>query len=227
MFTQAISVNEGVVAYRAECGLGELTDRWKRKPLRGEMAFRPRIANTTEGPLMLKLSLHTWVRNAASVFSGRHGSVTQQADQSLCSRQTVYQHARKLQQHLSEKPQPDALIARLRLENQQLRQTIAEQLHHAEERVLFDKTMLRRFATIAFAIGLSLRQIEELLAVLLPRSKAPDHSTLGRWVQSQAERAANVLAVIDTACADRVRTLAVDEIFFGGDRPWSPSNRRA
>jgi hypothetical protein len=33
--------------------------------------------------------------------------------------------------------------------------------------------------------------------------------------------------VIDTACADRVPTLAVDEIFFGGGRPWSPSSRRA
>jgi hypothetical protein len=176
---------------------------------------------------MLKLPIRTWVRNAASVFSGRHGSVTQQADQSQCSRQTVYQHARKLQQRLSETPQPDALIARLRLENQQLRRTIAEQLHHAQERVLFDKAMLRRFATVAFAIGLSLRQIEGLLAVFLPRSQAPDHSTLGRWVQSQAEQATNVLAVIDAACADRVRTLAVDEIFFGGDRPWSPSNRRA
>jgi hypothetical protein len=33
--------------------------------------------------------------------------------------------------------------------------------------------------------------------------------------------------VIDTACADRVQTLAVDEIFFGGDRPWSPSSLRA
>jgi predicted DNA-binding protein YlxM (UPF0122 family) len=176
---------------------------------------------------MIKLPIRTWVRNAAAVFSRQDGSVSEQADQSRCSRQTVYQHARTLERRLCQESEPDAVIARLRLENQQLRRTIAEQLHRAQERVLFDKTMLRRFATIAFAIGLSLRQIEELLAVLLPASKAPDHSTLGRWVQSQAERAANVLAVIDTACADRVGTLAVDEIFFGGDRPWSPSNRRA
>ena len=176
---------------------------------------------------MIKLPIRTWVRNAAAVFSGRHGSVSEQADQSHCSRQTVYQHARKFEQRFSQESEPDALIARLRLENQQLRLTIAEQLHHAERRVLLDRATLQRFATIAFAAGLSLRQIEELLAVLLPKSKAPDHSTLGRWVQSQAERAGKVLAVIDTACAERVQTLAVDEIFFGGDRPWSPSNRRA
>jgi hypothetical protein len=176
---------------------------------------------------MIKLPIRTWVRNAAAVFSGRHGSVSEQADQSQCSRQTVYQHARKLEQRLSDGPQPDAVIGRLRLENQQLRLTIAELLYHAEGRVLFDRATLQRFATIAFAAGLSLRQIEELLAVLLPKSKAPDHSTLGRWVQSQAERAAKVLAVIDPACVARVQTLAVDEIFFGGDRPWSPSSRRA
>lgn len=176
---------------------------------------------------MIKLPIRTWILNAAAVISDRHGSVSQQANQSKCSRQTVYQHARKLEQRLSDEPRPDAVIARLRLENQQLRQAIAEQHHHAEERVLLDRAALQRFATIAFATGLSLRQIEELLAVLLPESKVPDHSTLGRWVQSQAERAANVLAVIDAACADRVQTLAVDEIFFGGGRPWSPSNRRA
>jgi hypothetical protein len=152
---------------------------------------------------------------------------SQQADQSQCCRQTAYQHARKLEQRFSQESEPDAVIARLRLENQELRRTISEQLHHVEERVLLDRALLQRFATIAFATGLSLRQIEELLAVLLPDSKVPDHSTLGRWVQSQAEQAANVLAVIDTACADRVGTLAVDEIFFGGDRPWSPSSRRA
>jgi len=176
---------------------------------------------------MIKLPFRTWVRNAAAVFSGQYGSVSQQADQAQCSRQTVYQHARKLEQRLCEVSEPDALIARLRLENQQLRQTFTEPPLHAERRVLLDKTMLQRFATIAFATGLSLRQIEELLAVLLPESEVPDHSTLGRWVQAQAQKAEKVLAVIDTVCADRVQTLAVDEIFFGGDRPWSPSSRRA
>jgi predicted DNA-binding protein YlxM (UPF0122 family) len=176
---------------------------------------------------MIKLPIRTWVRNAAAVFTGRHGSVSEQADRSECSRQTVYQHARKLEQRLYDRPQPDAVIARLRLENQQLRQTIAERHRHAEGRVLLDRATLQRFATIAFSTGLSLRQIEELLAVLLPESKVPDHSTLGRWVQSQAERAEKILTVIDTAGVARVQTLAVDEIFFGGDRPWSPSSRRA
>src|SRR4051812_31297561 len=121
-----------------------------RRPLRGEMAFRPRIANTTEGPPMIKLPIRTWILNAAAVISGRYGSVSQRADQSQCSRQAVYQHARKLQQRPPDEPQPDVVIARLRLENQQLRPAIAEPLDHAERRVLLDRATLQRFTTIAF-----------------------------------------------------------------------------
>jgi hypothetical protein len=176
---------------------------------------------------MLKLPFRTWVRNAASVFSGQHGDVARQADESQCSRQTVYQHAQKLEQRLSEVPQPDTVIARLRVENQQLQRTIAELRDQDKDRILLDKAMLKRFATVAFAAGSSLRQIEELLAVLLPQSQVPDHSTLGRWVQAQAKLAKKVLAVIDSACAARVRALAVDEIFFGGGRPWLGSSQQA
>ena len=46
---------------------------------------------------MANRSLRTWIRNAAAVFSGPHGAVTRQAEQAGCSRETVYQHARKLE----------------------------------------------------------------------------------------------------------------------------------
>ena len=97
----------------------------------------------------------------------------------------------------------------------------------AEGRVLIDKDKQKELATTAFAMGSSLRQIEDLLGVLLPADEVPDHSTLGHWVQAEATRAGAVLAALDPACADRVGTLALDEIFFGGDRPWSGSSRRA
>ncbi len=76
-------------------------------------------------------------------------------------------------------------------------------------------------------MGLSLRQTEDLFQILLPAGQAPDHSTIGRWVKTEAKRAAKVLQVLDQKCATEVQTLALDEIFFGGGRPWSASSRRA
>ena len=37
-----------------------------------------------------------WITNAAARFAGRRGAVTGQAQQSGCSRQCVYDHARKV-----------------------------------------------------------------------------------------------------------------------------------
>ncbi len=91
---------------------------------------------------------------------------------------------------------------------------------------VLDEPTRRRLAVTAFAMGLSTRQIEELLRVILPE-EGPDHSTVGRWVADEAKKAKAVLEPLDAACLPRVRTLALDEIFFGGDRPWSASSRRA
>ena len=57
---------------------------------------------------MTTLSLRTLVRNAAAVFSGCYGAVTRQAEQAGCSRQTVYEHARQVEQRL----QPPAPASR-------------------------------------------------------------------------------------------------------------------
>jgi hypothetical protein len=174
---------------------------------------------------MFHLPVRTWILNAAAVFSGRHGAVTQQAEQAGCSRQTLYQHAQKVEQRLTE-PVPET-VDQLRAENRRLREAIAALQQAAEARPSLDKDTRRRLATTAFAMGLSLRQIEDLFGLLLPAAEVPDHSTLGHWVQDEARRAGAVLAALDPACADRVDTLALDEIFFGGDRPWSGSSRPA
>jgi hypothetical protein len=176
---------------------------------------------------MFKLPVRTWILNAAAVFSGQHGAVTRQAEQSECSRETVYEHARKVEQRLAPEPGADAAWAELRAENQRLRQGIAELQRAAQDLIRCDKATQRQLATTAFAMGVSLRQVEDLLGVLLPAAEVPDHSTLGHWVQAEAKRAGAVLAALDPACASRIQTLAIDEIFFGGDRPWSGSSRRA
>jgi hypothetical protein len=175
---------------------------------------------------MFKLSPRAWILNAAAAFSGRHGAVTQQAEHSGCSRETVYQHARKVEQRFDDKPAAEA-IAELRAQNQRLQEVIAGLKREAQARVLIDKAKLRQLVITAFAMGVSLRQVEDLLGVLLSGERVPDHSTLGRWVQAAAQQAGQVLKVLDPVCASRVGTLALDEIFFGGDRLWWGSSRRA
>jgi hypothetical protein len=172
------------------------------------------------------LPLRTWVRNAAAVFSGAHGAVTGRAEQAGCSRQTVYQHAREVERRLdpaTRESDHSAVLA----ENQRLRDQLATMSRRSEQSVLCDRAKLRQVATVAFAAGVSLRQIEDLLKALLPPPLAPDHSTIGRWVAEGAGKAGAILGPIDAACAARVETLALDEIFFGGGRPWSGSSRRA
>ena len=175
---------------------------------------------------MLKLPIRTWILNAAAVFSHRHGAVTHQAKQAGCSRHTAYQHARKTEELLAAAldPQP---APEPRPEDPQPPQTQAAPQPPTGPHIVLDKDKQKELATTAFAMGVSLRQIEDLLGVLLPADKVPDHSTLERWVQAEARRAGAVLAALDPACADRVKTLAIDEIFFGGGRPWLGSSQRA
>jgi len=156
------------------------------------------------------LSLRSVVRNAAAVFSGCYGAVTRRAEQAGCSRQTVYEHARqvelRLQPPIPLSPQPE--------------------ISSPAPAVAPDEPTRRRLAVTAFAMGISTRQIEDLLRILLPED-GPDHSTIARWVADEAERAGPVLEALDAACIPQVRTLAIDEIFLGGDRPWSGSSRPA
>ena len=176
---------------------------------------------------MFKLPVRTWVRNAAAVFSGQYGSVTVQAQDSQCSRETVYVHARKVEERLAEVSSDKSRLAEQEAEIQQLQRKVAELEALAQQPVVLDPVKQRKFATVASALGLSLRQTEDLFQILLPPGQVPDHSTIGRWVKTEAKRAAEVLQVLDQKCATKVQTLALDEIFFGGGRPWSASSRRA
>src|SRR4051812_33877041 len=46
---------------------------------------------------MITIPLATWIANAAAGLTGLYGDATRQAGRADCSRQTVYDHARKVQ----------------------------------------------------------------------------------------------------------------------------------
>jgi hypothetical protein len=153
------------------------------------------------------LSLRSFVRNAAAVFSGCYGAVTHRAEQAGCSRQTLYEQARRIERRLESPPPSSPSPA----------------IPAPPSAAVLDEPTRRRLAVTAFAMGISTRQIEDLLRVLLP-DDGPDHSTISRWVKHEAEKAGRLLDSLDAGCIPKVRTLAVDEIFFGGARPSSASS---
>ena len=162
---------------------------------------------------MLKVSIPCWIRNAAAALGERYGAVTQRAHEAGCSRQTVYDHAQRLIERATQhEPALDMLqaeVARLQAEREALQQRL-------QQSVVIGAEQLERFAVTSQAMGVSLRQAEELLGTLLPPGRVPDHATLGRWTKAAGQRAGEVLAELDPLCVPAVGSLCVDEIFFGG-----------
>jgi len=163
---------------------------------------------------MARLALTAWIGNACAALFGRHGAVSHQAQTASCSRQTVYDHADKVQQAVADAqlhgPSRQRLLAdvqALRDENQQL----WDWLEHSID---CPKPKCRQFAVAAAAMGLSLLQTLTLLAILLPARQLPGRTTLGRWVQQAARQAGLLLQVLDAACQRLVLVLCLDEIFF-------------
>jgi len=162
---------------------------------------------------MSKLSIRTWIRNAGAVLCGHHGAVSERAEAEGCSRQTVYDHAEKVEARLIERDREladrCAEIALLKTERDELQARL-------RQATVIDTEALQRFAIVGQAAGISLRQAEELLGTLLPEDRIPDHATMGRWTQAAGRRAGEVLSVLDPLCVPAVKTLCIDEIFFGG-----------
>jgi hypothetical protein len=162
---------------------------------------------------LFNLPLRTWICNAAAVFSRRRGAVTAQAQAADCSRQTVYDHAHLLEERLR---QHDAQLQQVRAENADLRQQLAQAEARAAAALRPSPERLQCLAVTAQAMGISLRQVEELLGKLLPADQVPDHATLGRWTAAAGRQARQVLQELDPLCQPLVQTLCADEIFFGG-----------
>jgi hypothetical protein len=160
------------------------------------------------------LSLLSRIANAAAVLFGPHGSVTAQAEQAGCSRQTVYDHAAKAQQALADAQLPGPARPQLLQEVAQLREENRQLWDWLDQAIDCPEAKQRQFTTTACAMGLSLSQALALLAILLPPGRLVSRATLGRWLNHEARRAGRLLAVLDKACRPLILALCLDEIFF-------------
>jgi hypothetical protein len=151
--------------------------------------------------------------NAATVFEGLWGAVTNLAQSLGCSRQALYQQAGRVERVVAAARKSDpsqqplqARLAEVQEENRQLWAAL-------ENAIDFPATKQQQFAATATAMGLSLTQILVLLAIVLPACRLPSRAKLGRWTQHWARRAGLLLAVLDRACQRLVLMLCLAEIF--------------
>jgi hypothetical protein len=165
---------------------------------------------------MLKIPLVTWIANAAAALTGTYGDVTLQAEVADCSRQTVYDHARKVQAAVEHAHDGGPTRATLVAENQRLAQENAQLWDWLEETIEFPPDKQRQFSVTATAMGLSLNQILVLLDILLGKKACPGRSTLHRWIKAAALAAGRVLKILDARCRAVVLVGCLDEIFFHG-----------
>src|SRR5260370_4930411 len=175
---------------------------------------------------MLKVSLLRRIANAAAVLFGSHGDVSEAARHADCSRQTVYDHANKVEQAVQDAHLTVPCRAFLLAHNQQLLQENAclrPQLAQRSEFIEFNEAGPQRLAGTTSAMGLSLNQIEEVFDVLLkdqPQQVAckppPSRATIGRWVLAMCLLAGAVLRVLDKHTRPLAVQLSLGEIFFLG-----------
>jgi hypothetical protein len=165
---------------------------------------------------MPKIPLVTWIANAAVGLTGIYGEVTRQAEAADCSRQTIYEHARKVQAVVEDAYDGGPTRTQLIEENQLLRQENAQLWDWLAGTIEFPPSRQREFAVTATAMGLSLNQVLALLALILGQSASPGRSTLHRWIQPAALAAGRVLKSLDAQCRTLVLVGCLDEIFFHG-----------
>jgi hypothetical protein len=165
---------------------------------------------------MCTLSITRWIVDAAARFSGRRGAASRQAEQSNCSRQTIYDHGRKVLLAVTNARSGGPSRQQLLEQNQVLRQEntqLRNRLNHAIE---FPQAKQQEFSAKARSMGISLNQIVSLLDVVLGQKASPARSTIERWVQAAGRAAGKVLMRLDAQCKELVLWGCLDEIFFRG-----------
>ena len=165
---------------------------------------------------MLKIPLVTWIANAAVGLTGLYGDVARQAEVADCSRQTIYDHARKVQAAVEDAHAGGPTRATSIAENEQLRQENARLWDWLAQTIEFPPDKQRQFTVTAAAMGLSLNQVLALLALVLGARACPGRSTLHRRIKAAGLMAGRVLKSLDAKCQALVLVGCLDEIFFHG-----------
>ena len=102
----------------------------------------------------------------------------------------------------------------LRRQVKDLQRPLRQERRRRHDRVAWGRDKQRRAGVPLHAMGLSLNQIEDTFALLLPKGRAPDRSTIGHWVRHAEHQAGRVLPALDAQARPRAATMALDEIFF-------------
>ena len=157
-----------------------------------------------------------WIANAAARFSGIHGAVASQARRADCSRQTIYDQARKVHAAVEAEHSGDPPREPLIREIEALRRENTELWKWLDRAVEFPQVKQQEFSALGRSMGLSLNQISDLLIVVLGEKVAPARSSIERWVQAAGEAAGRVLKRLDAQCKALVLVACLDEIFFHG-----------
>src|SRR3954454_23336126 len=165
---------------------------------------------------MLKIPFANWIANAAAGLTGIYGDVTRRAEVADCSRQTIYDHAQKVQAAVEDAHDGGPTRAELIERNEHLSQENAPLWVWLAQTIDFPPSQQREFSVTAAAMGLSLNQVLVLLALLLGKQACPGRSTLHRWIKAAALAAGRVLKSLDARCRVLVLVGCLDEIFFHG-----------
>ena len=137
---------------------------------------------------MNRLSVATWISNAAAVLVGVFGRTSQQARDTGCSRQTAYDHARKVQAAVHECAGGGPSRDQLRQQLDQCQNELRQLYDYADTLNAVPVERQRQFAATASAYGLSTSQIVALLAIVLAPDPAPSRSTVDRWLQAAQKK---------------------------------------
>jgi hypothetical protein len=163
---------------------------------------------------MRTIPLVRWIANAAARLTGPHGAVTEQAQESGCSRQCVYNHAQQVMAAVEAEHSGGPSREELIRENEVLRRENAQLWDWLFQTIAFPRALQQQFAVTALAMGLSLNQVVVLLGILLGAQACPGRSTVHRWIQAAATAAGKVLKQLDRSCHAFVLVGCLDEIFF-------------